>query len=116
MAAMVPQQLCCSARQNGAAVLPKRLHSDVAAMVLGVCAKMMMLSVMISAADCKNTVMVLQCAPSEDEARLLAAFRRNDAALAGLADAELFCLDLMTVRPCSKRCCHCCNENLFYAI
>jgi len=38
-----------------------------------------------------------QCAPSEDEARLLAAFRRNDAALAGLADAELFCLDLMTV-------------------
>lgn len=42
----------------------------------------------------------LQCAPSEDEARLLAAFRRNDAALAGLADAELFCLDLMTVSCC----------------
>lgn len=47
-----------------------------------------------------NLWLALQCVPSEDEARLLAAFRRNDTALAGLADAELFCLDLMTVGCC----------------
>lgn len=40
---------------------------------------------------------LLQCVPTPDEAKLLDAFRRNDASLAGLAEAELFALDLMTV-------------------
>lgn len=48
--------------------------------------------------DAAATEALLQCVPTPDEALLLEAYRRNDAALTGLADAELFALNLLTVR------------------
>lgn len=50
--------------------------------------------------DAAATDALLQCVPTPDEALLLEAYRRNDAALTGLADAELFALNLLLV--CDK--------------
>lgn len=38
------------------------------------------------------------CVPTEQEAKLLAAYARNQPSLAGLSDAEQLCIDLMRVR------------------
>lgn len=37
------------------------------------------------------------CVPTEQEAKLLAAYARNQPSLAGLSDAERLCIDLMQV-------------------
>jgi len=38
------------------------------------------------------------CVPSEQEAKLLAAYVRKDPSMSGLSDAERLCVDLMRVR------------------
>ena len=71
-------------------MLSRRPWQEVAAAVAA-----LDLDVLASADD---VAAVAECAPTPQEATLLAAYARNEPGLATLSNAELFCYRLMQVR------------------
>ena len=49
-------------------------------------------------ASADDVAAIAECAPTRQEATLLAAYGRNEPSLSTLSDAELFCYRLMQVR------------------